>query len=250
MLISITNKCRMGCSHCMDDARADSKEYMSFDTFKKALNFNLQYDPSITITGGEPTEHPMFWEFMDYLAETIPFNTIVTITTNGMNLSNADIPKILALNKKSKSAIMWQVSHIKPYYPIDVDLHQNVFKLPNFCIARKLEILSPMGRAGRHNDWHYTSKAPHCFNIRSFVRSTKSFSMSILCLRSRNKFCTPQIAYDGSIKLGESCLCPPASHIELPIASITQDIINFKCSKCNVLLQKLPQNYRNAIGED
>ena len=39
MIISITEKCRMGCSHCIDDARPDSDKFMTLETFKKALAF-------------------------------------------------------------------------------------------------------------------------------------------------------------------------------------------------------------------
>ena len=63
------------------------------------------------------------------------------------------------------------------------------------------------------------------------------------------KFCTPQIGYDGSIKVGESTLCPPVSHIDKSIDEIEKDIINFKCSGCKEINDKLPDIYRQAIGE-
>jgi hypothetical protein len=65
------------------------------------------------------------------------------------------------------------------------------------------------------------------------------------------RFCTPQIAYDGSIKLGESTLCPKASHIDKPISVIELDLINFTCAcpECHKLLDKLPAEYRATIGE-
>ena len=52
MLLSITEKCRMGCSHCMDDARADCDKFMTRKMFKRAVDFNFTYDPTLTITGG------------------------------------------------------------------------------------------------------------------------------------------------------------------------------------------------------
>lgn len=40
MLLSITEKCRMGCSHCMDDARPDCDKFMTKEMFEKAIEFN------------------------------------------------------------------------------------------------------------------------------------------------------------------------------------------------------------------
>lgn len=252
MLISITEKCRMGCSHCIDDARPDSDKFMTLETFKKALAFNLKYDPSITITGGEPTEHPQFWEFMDIVAETLTYNKACLVVTNGMNLSDDDIPRLDALKEKCRGHILWQVSSIRPYYPIRIDLDQKIFQRKEFSIARKIEKLECFGRAAQHPEWIFQAKAPGCFNIRSLMRGTMSFSSAMLSVRSMNKFCTPQIAYDGSIKLGESTLCPAASHIDKRISVIELDLINFTCAcpECHKLLDKLTPMHRATIVEN
>lgn len=249
MLISITEKCRMGCSHCIDDARSDSNKFMDRETFEKAIDFNLKYDNSITITGGEPTEHPQFWEYMDYISHKIESknNFVVSILTNGMNLSDADIPKIEQLNKMGH--FLFQVSSIKPYYPIAIDLNQKVFHLPNVFISSKLEILQPMGRAKTLKKSSITAKAPNCFNTRSVMRGQKDFHKSIIYLRSIGRFCCPQISYDGHIKVGESTLCPAVAHINDSEKEIISKICAFKCDGCKELLQGLPPLYRHAIGE-
>lgn len=249
MLISITEKCRMGCSHCMDDAKADNEDFMDEDTFRKAITFNFKYDPSITITGGEPTEHPRFWEYMQILADCMDKNNICSITTNGMNLSNDDIDKIMELHK-SKGTFAWQVSSIPPYYPIKVNLTKRVFHSPGFCIADKLEKLEPRGRAANHKDWNFNCKAPQCFNLRSIIRSTNDFGLTIKMLRSSGKFCTPQISFDGCIKVGESTLCPAVAHISDSESEIVNKLCQFKCNGCREILSKLPVMYRNAIGEE
>lgn len=249
MLLSITEKCRMGCSHCMDDARADCDKFMTRKMFKRAVDFNFTYDPTLTITGGEPTEHPQFWELLKIVADRMNTKQVCSITTNGMNLSDADIDRIVEL-RKSKGTFLWQVSAIPLYYPIKIDLNQNVFKLPDFTIATEIEKLVPRGRAADHKDWNFNAKAPQCFNLRSFIHSTKNLPMSIVSLRSRGKFCTPQIAYDGSVKVGESTLCPAVAHINDSENEIVRKICNFRCSGCDILLKKLPDNYRHAIGEE
>ena len=251
MLISITEKCRMGCSHCMEDAKPDNENFMSFEMFKKVVDFNFQYDFTITITGAEPTEHPMFWEFMDYLAGYIGKNNIVTVVTNGMNLSDNDIPKIESLREKSNGNILWQVTNVKPYYPIQIDLNQKIFKLKEFTITTELQKLNKRGRAANHPEWHFNSKAPQCFNFRSTLRSTNSLGITISFLRGRGYFCTPKISYDGHIKCGESNLCPNVAHIDEPVDLIVKKIHDFTCDNkyCWEVLNRLSKLHRNAIGE-
>ena len=80
MLICITEKCRMGCSHCMDDARADLDKFMTRETFKKAIEFNSRYDNSFLITGGEPTLHKGFKEIVNHC---VARKGRIDIVTNG-----------------------------------------------------------------------------------------------------------------------------------------------------------------------
>lgn len=248
MLLSITEKCRMGCSHCMDDARTENTNFITEEVFRKALDFNFKFDQILLITGGEPTEHPKFWEFMKIASEYNLKNKIVIVTTNGMNLSDNDIPKVRALNKKC--TFLWQVTSVDKYYPIKIDLSQKIFREPSFSISTSLEKLSPIGRALNHPEWEFNAIAPDCFNIRSLTRKLQNLETVIESLRVRGKVCTPQISFDGQLKLGESCLCPPICLITENEITIIYKIINFRCSKCNHLLNKLPKIYRNAIGEE
>ncbi len=40
----------MGCSHCMDDARADSEKHMTIEMVKKAVDFKFKDDRAISFT--------------------------------------------------------------------------------------------------------------------------------------------------------------------------------------------------------
>jgi MoaA/NifB/PqqE/SkfB family radical SAM enzyme len=66
MLIKVTNKCSMGCSHCMEDSTVKG-EHMTYETFLKALDFTARAEklawaagclPLVLLSGGECTEHP------------------------------------------------------------------------------------------------------------------------------------------------------------------------------------------------
>ena len=61
MLIQITNRCRMGCPHCLDDSRPDGG-MMTDRAFGKAVAFAKDNgERQVVISGGEPTEHPDFF---------------------------------------------------------------------------------------------------------------------------------------------------------------------------------------------
>ena len=86
MLIQITNKCYEGCAHCMQCSHPKG-EHMDMATFKNALRFaRFLGVSSYIITGGEPTEHPQFYEFCEALNRFIKGSKEVgafTITSNG-----------------------------------------------------------------------------------------------------------------------------------------------------------------------
>ncbi len=67
MLISITESCSMGCTHCMSNA-VKRDRHMDFQTFKDSVEFALKYQPAcaIVLSGGECMEHPKFKEFLEY----------------------------------------------------------------------------------------------------------------------------------------------------------------------------------------
>jgi molybdenum cofactor biosynthesis enzyme MoaA len=62
VLIKVTSRCSMGCSHCLDEAGPDGTD-MTAETFLKALDFAAQIEAASPIratllSGGEPTDNP------------------------------------------------------------------------------------------------------------------------------------------------------------------------------------------------
>ena len=82
MLIQITNRCHMGCPHCMQESGPHGK-HMTEEIFAKVLEFCRNARPMVAnITGGEPTEHPD-WRHMTLSLLALPSVKIVSILTNG-----------------------------------------------------------------------------------------------------------------------------------------------------------------------
>ncbi len=71
--IEITNACIHQCANCTRFCGHHRKPFfMDFATFKKAVDSLKDFPGIIGIMGGEPTIHPQFPEFVQYLRSTIP----------------------------------------------------------------------------------------------------------------------------------------------------------------------------------
>ena len=253
MLISITESCHMGCPHCMDDAKPCDR-HMNLQTFKDSIDFFNNYGGvECVITGGEPTDNSEWPRMIQYALDNAHGSTgtnvaHITLTTNGMNIvDNYDIQRWLLLKmEKYRKKLSIQVTHVDDLYPIDVSFPDSFLK--SVTIATEIESMYPMGRA-LQNNLPWNSKCSKCFNIRSLVRTYKRLDLATFILTTKFKFCTPQIDYQGYLKLGESCLCPRVSSIYKPINEIINDICNFTCRGCDIINKNLPDNYLEAIGE-
>lgn len=84
--IQITDSCSLNCSYCISQ-KTSKNQNMDLEDFCNLLEYLSPSKVNLGITGGEPTEHP---EFEDFLAQINYYNdtigTHTTIFTNGINL--------------------------------------------------------------------------------------------------------------------------------------------------------------------
>lgn len=247
MMIKITAKCSMGCKHCMNDAKPNGG-HMNFDTFKKTIDFQNKYGgPFFMITGGEPSEHPEFKKCLEYAAQNT--NAFITVATNGLWMLTDPEFVTYCMNKYNVQ-VMFQVSYDSRYYPVPLNLSLPVFQLDNVVTIDTIPKIYPQGRA-LTNGMEWEAKGSKCFNVRAVAHQVdfKDLRHVIGILAVKEKICTPHIAIDGSIKLGESDLCPACSHIDKTNDEIMSDILNFRCNACSRINDNLPEQYRKLIGE-
>ena len=104
MLLQITNKCHMMCPHCLQDSKPEGN-HMTLETFNKVLQFMLYCGINyVTISGGEPTEHPDIEKICQVLHNhKIHFS----ICSNGIDYFN---PKFQNLLKKYGNEISFSIS--------------------------------------------------------------------------------------------------------------------------------------------
>lgn len=247
MMIKITAKCSMGCSHCMNDAKATGG-HMTFDTFKQVIAFQNKYGgPFCMITGGEPSEHPDFKMFIEYAVQNT--NAFITVATNGLWMTmNKNF--IEYCENQYGIRLLFQVSYDPRYYPIPLDISLPVFKSQNVVVIDNIPKIYPQGRA-LANGIPWEAKGSKCFNVRAVTHQVdfKDLRHIIGILAVKDKICTPHITINGDIKLGESDLCPVCSHINKSQHEIVQDILDFRCQKCNHVNNNLESYYKAIIGE-
>lgn len=246
MLIKITDKCNMGCSHCLSDCTPNLHD-MKLKTFIDAMKFHDKYclTRPILISGGEPTESSIFLDVIEYLTDN---KTVapVTITTNGLWLTQNEW--LVQEVETYFPPCTFQIVVDDRYYPTHVDESSPIFKHKNVMLCRDVMQIYPQGRA-LTNNLPFRAKASKCFNVRAITKQIPNVTLSALfnTLNVNAKFCTPHIDIDGNIKLGESRLCPVCSSIYKSEEEIIEDIINFKCHQCDFINDKLPDLYKRFV---
>lgn len=234
MLVRVTERCNMGCSHCFIDAKP-SGAHMTLDTYKEVLRFiEWLKMPFILLSGGEPTQHPDIIKMVSLAKKQ---KVKVILLSNGTFLEKIELKKkIDALN------ITIQITNDKRYYPKRVP----IINSPNYMYTTSIGEITPMHRA-KINNIGSGRKSPLCFNLRSILRHYKDFKKSIEQLRQKGKMCTPSINIDGSISAGESNFCPAFGTVDNREA-LTDNLYRFTCDKCG-LVRNLDDRHLCAIGE-
>lgn len=237
----------------MNDAKPDGKD-MSLEVLRDSLSFLRENNlgrVNLVVSGGEPTEHKDFDAFMRELVEFGWFK-IVTVTTNGEAVQR-DPERFKGYVRAAKGAglmLMFQVSADTRYYPRRIETHKRIFREEGFVLCDNcVEQIYPQGRA-RDNEIPWEAKASKCFNVRAIAHQLGSGAVLgdiERVLTSSMKFCTPQIGVDGSIKLGESDLCPVCASIYDDMDVIMEKIRKFKCHGCDFINERLPELYRRLL---
>ena len=94
--IEITDQCDFKCVHC-DYPKKNKGQYMSVETFKDIIKQLKELGTfRITITGGEPFEHPSFLEIINSLNKESFFAKVIT---NGFHMTNIQIETLKTMPK-------------------------------------------------------------------------------------------------------------------------------------------------------
>lgn len=258
MLVELTYKCSMGCPHCMSDCKSDGID-MPLNVLKDSLEFLIRNDIRVwNFSGGEMFEHENIIEVLNIIDEYISkvkYKFPIIFITNGRQLvRNPDIyNSALNLQRKySKKRIMIQVTDDERFYKDRLTDKEKYYLSKLGAIIEnvpgdsydKNRCLYPQGRAlENYTEEYWYTKGPKCSNVRLLALQGGNTIHSIVnTLMIYGKMCTPVIAPDGSIKLGESALCPSVSSIYHKDNDIIKSIRECKCMKCKIPFDILQKN--------
>jgi len=204
MIIDITDKCTMQCIHCLQNCKPSNNSMMNEQTLINILENSLFVSSkAVLVSGGEPTEHPEFFEIMNKILKYSCDKT-VSILSNGLWANSQKmVNKMTYLADKPNVGI--QVTNDKAFYPVDVK------RVPHSSIyyEEKLRILDYLGR-GKNlsiNDYPHVRRrvGPMCFNMRSILHRNNvgSIVTAVRMLEIMGKFCTVMFMSNGDLSLSE-----------------------------------------------
>lgn len=263
MLVELTYACKMGCTHCMSDCKPDGQN-MPIKVFKDALKFMQNNSiPAWIFSGGEMFEHPDILEMLKIIEDKIDskvFTGPITFITNGRELArNTDIYEaVYNFQRKRKTALTTiQVTEDPRFYP-DPLTKKDIYRLtklntiiepvPSRDKDHPDKCLYPQGRALENfSEENWNVVGPKCANcVLVAKQNAKTFTQLVYTMLSIQKFCTPVISPDGSIKLGESALCPVVASIYDSDSEIMKKIKNHKCRACKYAWENLKKTNPKA----
>jgi len=220
----------------MVDAGSDGV-HMLPDTFEETLAFAKRFGiMTFFISGGEPLEHPRFFEYARKARDE--FKGVVLVTSNGMFLSMPSVKEDVL-----KLGLNVQVTNDDRFYPHKVEEIEH----PLISYEHRIGHVSPFGRALK-SGLEFNRMSPLCFNLRSLTRSMKSFKIGVNMLEGQYlKFCTPSVDPDGTVRAGESTSCGKIGTVYSDEAELTETLSNMHCNQCGLFKNLSPQHLE-ALG--
>lgn len=221
MLLQVTNRCRMGCPHCLNDANPYAP-HMTEETCRNAVSFakdsgNLM----LIVSGGEPTEHPRLFDLCRIVSES---GIAFSICSNGMFMGDPKKEWTVEKIAKLKGFCGGQIYTNPKWYR----LHSQTMRkwesskgkwesLRLFLDTTDIRGMQDIGRAKNcpeamaeaENSPYHNSCLVACTTLAQVVSSHEFFRVMLM----QHRFCTPLIDFAGNVHMSESCLCPSCGNV-------------------------------------
>lgn len=216
MLFQITNRCLMGCPHCMDDSTSISG-HMEWDTFRSALAFARDNgEVHIVISGGEPTENPNLKRFCEEICNT---DLAFSIVSNGMWMGDKRKERGIEEISRMRNFVGGQIYSNPKWYRLHnetcrlfEDSRGKWTNLRWVLDTHDIRSMSDIGRA-KYNTMaiEETKASPyHNMCLTSCVTAAQVNSLPDFfhLMLMQHRFCTPLVDFRGDVHMSESWLCP------------------------------------------
>ena len=203
------------CPHCMDDSRPDGG-LMDDATFGNVLSFARRCGcRHLTITGGEPTEHP---HMLDFCKRASMANIAFSICTNGMWMGNEQaewrFERIARLPRFAGAQVYTNPKWYRLHDETVANYNSQKARCEGLGIVLDLHEIRGMSDIGRGKTCEKAideSKASPYHNIclAAHVTAAQVNSMSELfdMMLIQHRFCSPMVDWQGDFHASESWLC-------------------------------------------
>ncbi len=253
MLIQITNRCQEGCEHCMQNSLPNGP-HMDESTFRRALMFGKFLNARLYIlTGGEPTEHPQFFEFcrmLDRHLSKCKDKCFFSVTSNGMWFPELK-DKVATLSKLPTFAGMQVYTNPKWYKNADhiIANQKEIGKIEGVVVDTVDEIRSmqDLGRA-RFSEKAQKEVAENryymsCLNGHLLFKQMNTIHRMKDVL-AENMMCKPLVDFKGDVHLSESCFCPSFGNVNTDMMTAIFNALQrgTPCCKCKLGQKFLESN--------
>lgn len=247
MLLKLTTRCNIECKHCLSECNSEGVDISWYHLNKSVTILNRFMVHILVISGGEPTLHPDFLDMVKYICMNCSLIKNIVITTNGIIFEENYLlaKELIDFDQR----IFIDVTCDSRYYPNHVDLTNPLYCLERVRFYDSIVAMYPQGRALKNGYPHRCvgSKCVNCISIPRQLNSP-SFQETINLLESHQKYCTPQIDADGSMKPGESCLCKSFGTVEDDDDSLLKNLLSFRCTQCDFININLPNQLRRIMN--
>jgi MoaA/NifB/PqqE/SkfB family radical SAM enzyme len=130
MYVQVTNRCNMTCEHCCFSCTASGKD-MTRETFIQCCEFAYERGDTFFIGGGEPTLHPLLFDFIG-IALSYDFEGSLGLVTNG----KLTMPAMRIARMARNGIISADLSQDSYHEPIDPKVVQAFKRPPTDCFSR------------------------------------------------------------------------------------------------------------------
>lgn len=247
MLIRITNKCDMQCSHCFIKTTTGDDKHMDINTLNNVCSYIEEVKPAmILISGGEPTQHPYFIHVLDRILEVARDDIKIMLISNGYFLENEELKREIY-----KRPIILQVSNDSRYYPKRINVTNEDCERINYI--DRIQDLYPLGKANnsdlKNNIGSFTG--PKCYNVRVLAKKSVSNMRELVNKMERQmfKFCYMSIDFDGTVRGGESDYCYSLGNVADGASTVFKNLKNMHIDDCKAcgLIDKMNPIYKAQL---
>lgn len=230
------------CPHCMNDSRPDGG-LMDDATFGNVLSFSRRCGcRHLTISGGEPTEHP---HMLDFFKRVSRADIAFSICTNGMWLGDEQaecrFERIARLPRFAGAQVYtnpkWYRLHDETVAKFNAQ-KEKWEALGILLVLNDIRSMSDVGRGktcekaiveAKASQYHSMCLAAHVTSVQC-IDARHFFNMMLV----QHRFCTPMVDWRGEFHASESWLCQSFGNVNRDDEeTIFQNLKNGKpCGGC------------------